>query len=338
MPKYTFNGKTFTKEQVEKAAKEGGYPSLGAYLNKYKFGYIPDQPVVNNQTSVVNTSGQENKLEEIVQLFYTQYSKANVLHGADFNTFILVLDLDKLKNLYQVGVELNLPFTKYTSYNEFNSFMTLYINRYKKTSYLEIYNSQWKELYSSAVSNGYTQNLEMYKLFVLKNEDEYCKIYNRSNDGKGKVISKEQYKKIIFPKASSYYTSYIKIGTFQERSSSAASYTIVLFLVVLCLYKFKNRIFEFCMIKINLLSGKFLQLWNKQDIEKYAQIGLIVWTFFNFYLLLTGLIAYSQNDREAFWFFNNDYVNKYDLSEFFLLVGLPLLFYFLYLKYFRNEN
>jgi|LakMenEpi03Aug12_release.lakeMendotaPanAssembly.Ray.scaffolds.fasta_scaffold3939988_1 hypothetical protein len=85
---------------------------------------------------------------------------------------------------------------------------------------------------------------------------------------------------------------------------------------------------------------------NQLDLESKFQIFLIIWSLFGLYNYLKffqtfGIIygvQYLRSIYNKFWFFNGDIEYSYDLTEFLVYNIFPWIGYYLYKKFFSNEN
>jgi hypothetical protein len=88
-----------------------------------------------------------------------------------------------------------------------------------------------------------------------------------------------------------------------------------------------------------IVKEKYLSISEK---ESKVQIVLIIWSFIHLFFFLLGLVTIPKNSeiklKNEFWFFERNVGLTYDVSELFIFVGTPWLIYYLYSKYFKNEN
>jgi hypothetical protein len=115
---------------------------------------------------------------------------------------------------------------------------------------------------------------------------------------------------------------------------------IVLLLLIIRKIGFNNFKNSFKNIVLNLFSKikNIINVHIKPKLnESYFQILFILWSFVNIYFFISGITAYRQRNKEAFWILNMDFKNEYDFSELFVYIGFPWLVYYIYLKYFKKK-
>jgi hypothetical protein len=125
-----------------------------------------------------------------------------------------------------------------------------------------------------------------------------------------------------------------KSNFFNSNIYKNIKYSLLIILILLVIYYFVHYKFRHFHKLKNIINVSIKPKLN----ESYFQILFILWSFVNIYFFISGITAYEQENKEAFWVLNMDYKNEYDFSELFVYIGFPWLVYYVYFRYFKKKK
>jgi hypothetical protein len=340
---------------IKKMWKKNLFIEFNFYLDSINSNKINSTEFVLNETE-----------EELLNLFI-KFVKAGIKDELTWGDFSMIHSEKKLKELYLYGKVMSI--LDYLSFEEFKSIFTNYQTQLPKISEQQLKDYFWNLLYIEFKSDNNNKNIELkdFKLMISNNELLFDQTLNKLLDKGYQPFDKLNFKKIIendFPLLDDTNSNPRKKNE-QVTSKLIVFYFVLILILILILvfiywlyrkYIFRKNVFSRIRLFI-IKSFIIIKQKNYKIIEEYSrkasnfhhinkfsilkskkkilEIIIIIWTFINTFFLTQGLIMPYQRFRQEFWFFNDEIENKYDLSEYFVYVGLPFLFCFLYKRYFK---